>query len=132
MYRYLTDKVADYTTQTFTFTPNNVMMVISSKHQILREYDDKQVSVANISNPSKFTIQLQWSDATETVQQGIFDWWHDPLIANGRARTFYWLNPVDEREYTVRFLTRLTTNYSPYARIDISSVNIFVEGNKPA
>jgi hypothetical protein len=132
MKTYLSNKVADYP-QILTINPTTVMPVTGDKNQVVLEYDDVNIDVISVCDQSVFTLQLQWEYRNDTDRDIIFNWWHDPLKANGRARTFYWQHPVLTTEYyTVRFLTPLQVKFFPHLIQSIDVVTIRVEGNKPA
>jgi hypothetical protein len=136
MHTYLQEKTADYQ-QILIIDPTTVMPVTGDKNQVLHEFDDGSSAVVEISNQSVFNVQCQWDYRNDVDFELIFHWWHDPLKANGRARTFYWRHPVpmglagQYRYYTVRFMTELRTSFSPYLIKGIDSVTLRIEGNMP-
>jgi len=129
MYRYLSTKTADYN---YTLNiPSQVSLPITGdKTQHVRKYDDGGISVVTASNKSFFEIQLQWSHIKPAAHAVIMDLWHSPQKANGMARTFYWLNPKDSKNYTVRFLSPLSTVEKPGKVTGISTITLRIEGNK--
>lgn len=136
MHTYLENKTADYT-EILIINPTTMMPVSGDKNQVLHEFDDGGLSVVEISNQSVFNIQCQWEYRNDEDFELIFHWWHDPLKANGRARTFYWRHPVPlgvtqtYRYYTVRFITPLQTTFAPNLIKGIETVTLRVEGNMP-
>jgi hypothetical protein len=132
MKTYLSSKVADYQ-EILTLNPTTVMPITGDKNQVVHEYDDTNISVVSISDQSFFIMQLQWEYRDDTDRNLVFDWWHNPLKANGRARSFYWQHPVFTDEYyTIRFTTPLTERFFPHLIKSIDVVNIRIEGNMPA
>jgi hypothetical protein len=131
MDNFLSAVAADYTATELTVSPTTVMPVVGDKVQYLHDFDDGSISVVTASNQSIFDLELQWEYIGSADHATIFDFYHDPVKANARARTFYWTNPVDAKSYTVRFLSPLITRYVPGLLQSISAIRVRVVGNKP-
>ena len=130
MYRYLNNKVADYSTTIFSVTPTKVLPQTGDKSQIAREFSDGKISVTGVSANNFFEVQLQWDYITDADHTTLFDFWHDSVKGDGRRRTFYWLHPIDNRVYTVRFITPLTSSYNTVGHLSVSQVTLRVEGRR--
>ena len=104
---YLPVAIADYT-YTLNVTPQAVLPQEGDRKQVVHEYDDGTVAVVTLAQQSQFNIRLQWTLIADADASIILDLYHDPNKANGRAYTFYFYHPIDEREYVVRFMTPLT------------------------
>lgn len=130
MYRYLPVKPANYN-YTLDIPSQVSMPVTGDKNQTVHTFDDQSVAVVTASSQSCFDIVLEWSYISEANKDIIQDLWHNPAKANGRARTFYWRNPIDSRDYTVRFMSELLTTFRPANITEISLLSLRVEGKKP-
>ncbi len=130
---YLGVKGAEYSATTLQVTPQNTMVELADKNQVVHEADDGTISVVSLSTTNIFTVTMQWDGLTEAEADTIRDFWADTSKGNGRARTFYWKHPTDGETYTVRFLEPLqktfSTNLGNYRQIQ--QVKIRVEGVKP-
>ena len=131
MYRYLTDKVADYTTTTLSVNSTVGLPQTGDKEQEIHDMDDGSVVVIGISSSNFFTIPVQWTGITALNHDILIDMWHNELKGAGRRRTFYWAHPFDSHIYTVRFMTPLTSSYDEVGNLSVSPVTLRVEGNKP-
>jgi hypothetical protein len=131
MYRYLTDKTADYVTTTLTVTPTVVLPQTGDKTQIVHTFDDGTVTVVGIASTNFFTIVLQWKYVPDVDHTALMDFWHNEAKGAGRRRTFYWEHPIDNKTYTVRFMSPFTTAYSSVGNLSIGTTTLRVEGNKP-
>lgn len=131
MYRYLTDKTADYTAVVFEVKPTTTIPQTGDKTQVVHEFDDGSVSVIGVSSSNFFNVVLQWRSISDADQTTLIDFWHNEAKGAGRRRTFYWLHPIDGHTYTVRFMTVLSTSYDGLGNLSISQITLRVEGNKP-
>lgn len=130
---YLSAVSADYTAETLSVTPQNVMTENSMKKQVVHEADDKTVAVTSYTDDSLFEIELQWDIISDEDAGTIMDFWNNSSKANGREWTFYWQHPIESNIYTVRFLSPLSRSKRA-GRVgyqEISSVKLRVEGVKP-
>ena len=92
---YLPVQTADYVDITFSLVPQDVMSEEGKRNQVMHEFDDGTVHVVSISNQAWFTCTLQWTWLSYADAGIIMDFYHNQSKANGRARTFYWLHPLD-------------------------------------
>ena len=131
MYNYLSPKTADYQTTTLSFGLENTMPQKGNKSQVLHEFDDGSITVVGLSSNSYFDVSINLGYVSTTDKATIMDFWHNSAKADGMRRTFYWDHPTDEHTYTVRFMSELEIDYVNI-NIDIPSITLRVEGNKPA
>ena len=128
MYRYLTSKTADYTSEAFEVKPTTTIPQTGKKTQVVHEFDDGSVSVIGISSNNFFDVVLQWRSISDADQATSMDFWHLETKGAGMRRTFYWLHPIDGKKYTVRFMGPLTTSYDGLGNLSISQIPLRVEG----
>jgi len=130
---YLSEVTADYTTTELETEPDNIMTEDGGKEQSVHRFSDGQRSVVTMSDTSYFTVTLQWEFLSPSEEGDIKDMFHDVNKANGLARSFYWVHPIDGETYTVRFLTPLSSQYKAnvYDRIAISQLTLDILGVKP-
>lgn len=108
MFDYLDAQTADYTTATFSVTPQQVLTEAGIKNQLVHIADDNSEEYISFSNDSLFHVSLQWEILTESDAGTIFDFFHDSSKGNGITRTFYWEHPTDGHTYIVRFADGLS------------------------
>lgn len=130
MFNYLGSKTADYTTTTLQVSPQVSLPMAGDKSQVMHDLDDGSLSVVGLSSTSFFDVQLQWSYINETDKVTIMDFWHNPLKADGRRRTFYWLHPTDGHTYTAQFTSPLIVEQRP-GTMGIQTITLRVTGVKP-
>ena len=131
MYRYLSSKTADYTTTTLYVNPTTILPQTGDKTQYVYELDDGSVSVVGVSTNTFFNIELQWDYITNDEHTTLMDFWYSETKGAGRRRTFYWFHPIDEKIYTVRFTSNITSSYHNSGYLSVNPITIHVEGNKP-
>lgn len=131
MYRYLTEKEADYTPETLDIPCQVSLPETGDKQQVVHVFDDGSISVIGLSTTSFFDLQLQWSYISESDKDVILSLWHSASKADGRRRTIYWEHPTDNHTYTIRFMSELKIERFPGLIMSLGPVNIRVEGNKP-
>ena len=131
MYRYLTAKTADYTATILDIPSQVSLPQTGDKNQVIHDFDDYSVAVVGLSSGSIFEIQLQWSYVSESNKDIIMDLWHNSSKADGRRRTFYWKHLTQNKTYTVRFTSPLTTEERPGNIMSVQTLSLRVEGNKP-
>jgi hypothetical protein len=128
VYNYLDPITADYTAETLTIEPWDVLKIPGSKTQVIHECDDGSISVVLESDTSYFQFKCQWDYMSETDHAVLMDFWHNPLKANGIKNTFKWLHPIEERIYIVRFLTDLSSRHYSHPNPGIQTITFAVEG----
>lgn len=128
MHNHLPKKIANYTAEELKVIPQNVMTEVGDKRQIVHEFDDGTVGVVPVSDQTYFNVTLEWTYLSQSDCDLILDFWHNPVKANGRARTFYWRHPIDSKDYVVRFQGPLSKNYSTGLLQGITSCSLRVEG----
>ena len=131
MYRYLTDKTADYVTTTLSVNPTTVLPQTGERKQVVHDLDDGSVSVVGISDSDFFNVQLQWKYISDSDYTILKDFYFNETKGAGRRRTFYWEHPKTGKVYTVRFMTTIPMSYDPLGNISVSQITLRVEGNKP-
>jgi len=131
VYRYLEAKTADYTDTVFSVPSAIILPQSGHKTQVIHPLDDGSVSVVGISDNSFFDVPLQWNHISQANHTILIDFWHNPLKGDGYRRTFYWAHPIDDKIYTVRFMSDLTTPYNPGNYLSVNQVLLRVEGTKP-
>ena len=128
MFDYLDAKTADYTTATFSVTPQQVLVETGMKNQLVHVADDNSEEYISFSNDSMFDVTLQWELLTESDAGTIFDFFHDSTKANGITRTFYWEHPTDGHTYIVRFVDPLPRSISYPELYGINQIRFKVIG----
>lgn len=114
-------------------TPQNILVEIGDKTQVVRFMDDGKPVVTTLSG-STFIITPQWTYLNSTNETTINDFFHSTTKGNGREKSFYWYHPIHEKHYTVSFLEPLRKVHkaSMPGAVEISEIKLFVWGNKPA
>ena len=107
MSNYLTSVTADYTAESLIVKPHNILVEAGSKEQFIHRFSDGQTGVVSLSDASRFTAKLQWDIVGPDDAEDIMDMWHNQNKANGMARSFYWLHPIESTYYTVKFQSPL-------------------------
>ena len=90
--------------------PQQVIWEDGSKNQIVMLGDDDSEAVISFSDNSIFYVRLTFNTLTESDAGTLFDWYHDPSKANGKARSFKWQDHgiSDIHTYTVRFASNVS------------------------
>lgn len=131
MASYLDTKVADYVATELTITPHNMIIEEGQKRQYFHEYDSGDMEVVTTAS-SFFTIQIQWDWLEYSDAATILDFFHDTAKANAMKNTFYWVHPIDDNTYVVRFGTDLSLVddvSKPNAKV-IPQITLLIEGVK--
>lgn len=131
MATYLSTAVADYTAETLSFLPQDVMTEQGQKRQYYHEYDDGELEVVTTSN-SFFDVSIKWDWISNGDADTLLSFYHDPLKANGKARSFYWDHPLDGETYVAKFTCDLIMTdvvEKPNAK-EIGSVTMRINGVK--
>jgi hypothetical protein len=132
MFDYLPDMVADYTAETLSIHPHEIMPEEGDKNQVVHEFDDGSIDVVPISDQDYFTVKIQWSFLAKSIAGTIRDLWHNTAKANGRENTFYWEHPTDGHVYVARFMTPIRYIYrgGHPNDVDVGEVTLRIEGRK--
>ena len=131
MSTYLDTKTADYTATELTIAPHNMLTEEGQKRQYFHEYDGGDLEVITTSD-SFFTVGIQWDWLSYDDADLILDFYHDAAKANAKQNTFYWLHPIDDNTYVVRFATDLSQvdNVEKPTAKEIPQITLRVEGVK--
>jgi len=127
MYNYLSTVTPDYTAETLDIAPHKSIPGSGLKNQVLHDMDDGTMAVISVSDNSSFTVELKWDYLTTADHATLLDLYHNTSKANGSERTFPWINPVDEKRYTARFIGVLTSETTNYGLIT-ASATLRIEG----
>ena len=72
------------------------------KNQVIHRADDNSRKVVTLSTGSMFFVYWDWAQLSEADSGTLFDLYHDPVKANGMARSFKW-EGHDGHTYVVVF-----------------------------
>lgn len=99
----------------------------SSKSQVIHYGVDGSEERISFGTASVFYINIQWNQLSESNSGTIFDWYNDPLKANGRQRSFKYAWG-DGHTYVVRFDCSLPRSGSAMSRMGIKSIRMKILG----
>ena len=105
-YDFLDIKTPDYD-YTLEISTQGDIAEEGQKNQILHRGDDNSREVISIPSSTMFFVSWSWTLLSESDSGTIFDLYHDPAKANGRARSFKWAGH-DGHTYVVVFDCDLT------------------------
>jgi hypothetical protein len=125
---YLDIAIPDYGTETLSLAPQNTMSEVVSKNQIVHELDDGDIEVIRLSDAPQFVVTLQWDVLTPDEADALIDYWVAPAKANGYARSFKWLHPLDDHVYVARFASDITRTLRTAQIAGIASLELRIEG----
>jgi len=111
---YLSADTADYTGDTLTLQPQEVIEEEGYKNIITHEYDDGSESSIALSNASIFFATLRWDHMSAADAGTIMEFYHNSSKANGTARSIQWTH-YDGNTYVVKFVGRLPRSFGRYA-----------------
>ncbi len=110
MYDYLEIAIPDYSTTTFSVSPQDVLPERGGYNQEIIPSDDyKTEKVITHSTESRWDVSLAWNALTAADAGTIRDFYFDKAKAYGVAQSFKWAHPTDEHTYVVKFREDLTT-----------------------
>lgn len=113
MYDYLSVVTPDYTAVTLSVTPDTIITEEGSFNQEVIESDDLSQTVITLSTTPIYYVTLQWTHILESDAGTIYDFYFDTAKAKGRARSFYWLHPVENHYYVLKFAENLSRAFYP-------------------
>ena len=131
-WEYLSVVTPDYD-YTLTVGEQREIPFDGSKNQRLRFADNGTPHAYTASSVSSFAVTLQFHNKSASVFGELWDLFHDPLRANGVARTWKWTNNAESpaRTYTVRFASAISAQVFSWGQHKAPSVRIIIEG-RPA
>jgi len=97
------------------------------KNQVVHLADDNSEERITLSPNSIFYVSWNWTQLTESNSGTIFDLYHDPLKANGIARSFKWTGH-DGHTYVVRFDCKLSRSGNALSRWGLPGIRLRVLG----
>ena len=111
MYDYLNVVTPDYTTTTFSVSPQRTLPEQGGFNQEIIYADDhvNEVVITH-SSDSQWHVTLEFTALTPDDAGTIRDFYFDSSKAYGVARSFKWEHPTDGHVYVVKFREELTTN----------------------
>lgn len=132
MWNFL-DEVAPQYDDFLAVTPQEVMPWEGSKNQRLIFTDAGAPLVTSRSDSSVFYVQLNFKNISAASCSTIMSMYHDPLKANGLARSFKFTNNSESpaRVYTVRFTGSLPGSVYAWGQHQVLSLKLLVEGKAP-
>lgn len=125
---YLDIAVPDYGTETLSLAPQDTMPEAASKNQVVHELDDGTREVVSLSDDPQFVVTLQWDVLTSAESDVLMDFWLAPFKANGYARSFKWLHPLDGHVYVARFASDITRTLRSASLAGVASLKLRIEG----
>jgi len=125
-YDFLSVIASDYD-YTLSLTAQEVFQEEGFKNQKVHMADDNSEEVVTLSTGSIFYAVIPFSILTEADAGTIHDLYHDPVKANGMARTFKWLSH-DGHTYVVRFNGKLDRTAGPGIRWGVPSISLRLLG----
>ena len=118
--------VADYD-YTLSLKAQGEITEEGSKNQVLHRADNNSREVCTFAN-SFFFVSFDWRQLSESDAGLIFDIYHDPVKANGMARSFRWGSLYDGHIYVVAFSGPLTRRGNAISRWGIPQVRFEIIG----
>jgi len=97
------------------------------KNQVIHLADDNTEERITLSTNSIFYISWDWGLLSESDSGTIFDLYHDPVKANGVARSFK-LTAYDGHDYVVRFAMNLQRTGNSVKRWGLPGVKMRILG----
>jgi hypothetical protein len=125
-YDYLPTITPDYD-YTLTIKAQGTVTEEGYKNQVVHLADDNSEEVVTLSPNSIFYVSWEWGLLSESDSGTIFDLYHDPVKANGIARSFK-LTAYDGHDYVVRFAMNLSRVGNNVNRWGLPSVKMRILG----
>lgn len=96
---------APTTTASLAVTPQKVIVVKSSRNQIVNTGVDESEEIVSLSTKYVYVVTLQFNAKNATDIGTLFNWFHDADYGDGISNSWVWNNPdaADGHNYTVRF-----------------------------
>ena len=135
MWDYLSEVTPDYLDDTLDVKRHVQITEEGSKNQILHLGDDNSEEVISFSDDTIFYVNIQWELLKEAEAGTIYDFYHDPLKANGMARSFKWVHygeKTDQHTYTVRFVSKMSRDLKSWDIHGIKNIRLKVLGRAPS
>jgi hypothetical protein len=127
MYDYLDTVTPDYTTTTFSVTPQQVIQEDGHFNQSIHMGADGSEEVVTYSAKKIFYVTLVFPVKTSSDIGTIFDFYFDTAKAYGISRSFKWAHPTDTHTYVVKFRDAMSRS-DRYFYQGISNVRLKVIG----
>jgi hypothetical protein len=114
----------------FPVVPQKSMPWESDKDQQIIFNDDGDALVSSRSDKSVVYFIWNFNNKQRDKAHLIIDFYHNVNKANGRARSFKFLNPSEDPEvtYVVRFVGPLPGTVYAWGQHEIVSIKVLVEG----
>ncbi len=97
------------------------------KNQAIHLADDNSEEIVTLSPTSIFYVSWNYALLSESESGTIFDLYHDPLKANGQARSFKW-SAHDGHTYVVRFRMNLQRTGNNVSRWGLPNIKLRLLG----
>ena len=126
VYDFVSTVTPDYAA-TLGISPHGEVQEESSKNQIVHYGVDGSEERISFNTSSIFYINIQWNVLSESDSGTIFDFYNDPVKANGCQRSFRY-NYGDGHTYVVRFASDLSRKGQSKTRYGLPDIKLKVLG----
>lgn len=126
IYDFTTTVTPDYN-YAIGILPQGVVSEESSKNQVIHLGVDGSEERISFNTTSIFFITIGWNVLSAADSGTIFDWYNDPLKANGTQRSFKYVWG-DGHTYVVRFCDALPRSGQAMSRMGITGIKMKILG----
>jgi len=133
MFDYLSNMVADYTTETLSVGCQVDLEFKTKVHQVVHEFDDGTVKRKNISSTVWYEGYLQWPKGLDAADHDtVTDIYSNSSKANFGENTIYWEHPTDGHTYVLQFMGELAHRWAAELpnHIQIPSIPVRIVGRQ--
>jgi hypothetical protein len=126
VYDFVSVATPDYNAE-IGILPQGEIQEQSAKNQKVHYGVDGSEKVVSFESNFIFYISIGWKSLSEADSGTIFDWYNDPLKANGTQRSFKYIWG-DGHTYVVRFVDKLSRVGQLVSLYGISGVKLKILG----
>ncbi len=128
IYDYVSEVTPDYN-YAIGITPQGDVSEEGVKNQVVHLGVDGSEERISFNTTSVFYINIGWNVLSEADSGTIFDWYNDPVKANGMQRSFKFAWG-DGHTYVVRFASPLPRTGSVLSRRGITGIKMKILGRR--
>ena len=126
VYDFVTEVVPDYNAA-IGIEPQGEILEESAKSQVIHIGVDGSEERISFTTTSIFYITIHWNVLSESNAGTIFNWYNDPVKANGIQRSFKY-TWGDGHTYVVRFDSKLPRRGQALSRYGFSDIRLKILG----